>query len=81
VTHDLRAKRGSLQAAFELWCGWYSSAWVGYYEPPTVSEYEIVTAETSLYGLDARRLIWSGTTETFSPQDIRKETREYAQVI
>ena len=61
--------------------GWYSSAWVGYYEPPTVSEYEIVTAETSLYGLDARRLIWSGTTETFSPQDIRKETREYAQVI
>lgn len=46
-----------------------------------MSEYEIVSAETSLYGLDARRLIWSGTTETFSPQDIRKETREYAQVI
>ncbi len=61
--------------------GWYSSAWVGYYEPPTVYQYEVVTAETSLYAFDASRLLWSGTTETFSPQDIRAETRGYAKVI
>jgi hypothetical protein len=61
--------------------GFYSTAWVGYYEPPTVSQYEVVTAETSLYGVDARRLIWSGTTETFAPEDIRAETRGYAGII
>jgi hypothetical protein len=61
--------------------GWYSSAWVGYYEPPTVYQYEVVTAETSLYGLQADELIWSGTTETFSPQDVRKETQGFAKII
>ncbi len=61
--------------------GWYSSAWVGYYEPPTVYQYDVVTAETSLYGLRADELIWSGTTETFSPQDVKKETQGFAKII
>ena len=61
--------------------GWYSSAWVGYYEPPMVYQYDVVTAETSLYGLQADELIWSGTTETFSPQDVRKETQGFAKII
>jgi hypothetical protein len=25
--------------------------------------------------------VWSGTTETFSPQDVKKETRGFAKVI
>jgi hypothetical protein len=61
--------------------GWYSSAWVGYYEPPTVYQYDVVTAETSVYGLNAGELLWSGTTETFAPEDVAKETRGFAKII
>jgi hypothetical protein len=61
--------------------GWYSSAWVGYYEPPMVYQYDVVTAETSLYDINAQRLLWSGTTETFAPTNVKKETKEFATVI
>lgn len=61
--------------------GWYSSAWVGYYEPPTVYQYDVVTADTSVYGVNAGTLLWSGTTQTFSPQDVAKETPGFAKII
>jgi hypothetical protein len=61
--------------------GWYSSAWVGYYEPPTVYQYDVVTADTSVYGVNAGELLWSGTTETFSPTDVAKESRGFAKII
>lgn len=61
--------------------GWYSSAWMGYYEPPTVYQYDVVTAETSLYSPPQSKLVWSGTTETFSPKDVKKETAGFARVI
>jgi hypothetical protein len=61
--------------------GWYSAAWIGYYEPPMVYQYDVVTAETSLYSPPQSKLVWSGTTETFSPQDVKKETRGFAKVI
>lgn len=60
---------------------WYSAAWVGYYEPPTVYQYDVVTAETSLYSPPQSMLVWSGTTETFSPTDVKKETTGFAAVI
>jgi hypothetical protein len=61
--------------------GWYSSAWMGYYEPPMVYQYDVVTAETSLYSPPQSTLVWSGTTETFSPKDVKKETGDFAEVI
>jgi len=61
--------------------GWYSAAWVGYYEPPMVYQYDVVTSETSLYSPPQSRLVWSGTTETFSPRDVKKETQGFAEVI
>jgi hypothetical protein len=61
--------------------GWYSSAWAGYYEPATVYQYDVVTLETSLYSPQQSKLVWSGTTETFAPTDVKKETAGYAQLI
>lgn len=61
--------------------GWYSSAWVGYYDPPRVYQYDVVIAETSLYSPPQSKLVWSGTTETFSPKDVKKETAGFAKVI
>jgi hypothetical protein len=61
--------------------GWYSSAWMGYYEPAAVYQYDVVIAETSLYSPPHSRLLWSGTTETFAPADVKKETAGFAEVI
>jgi hypothetical protein len=40
-----------------------------------------VTAETSVYGLNVGELVWSGITETFAPEDVKKETQGFAKVI
>ena len=36
---------------------------------------------TSLRDIDAQRLLWAGTTETFSPSNVRKDTKELAKLI
>jgi hypothetical protein len=46
-----------------------------------VYQYDVVTAETSLYDIDAQRLLWSGTTETFAPTNVKKETPGFAKII
>ena len=61
--------------------GFYSSAWVGFYDPPQVYTYDVVTSETSLIDAKVDRVVWSGTTETFSPREVRKDTQEFASVI
>ena len=61
--------------------GWYGSAWGGVYEPARVYQYDVVTAETTVYGLAADELIWSGTTRTFDPRDVAKETPGFAKII
>jgi hypothetical protein len=61
--------------------GFYSSAWIGFYDPPQFYAYDVVTSETTLFGGKDNRLLWSGTSETFSPQDVRKDTQEFVTVI
>jgi len=61
--------------------GFYSRAWVGYYEPPIVQQYDVVTAETTVFVRDRAEPVWSGTTETFAPTDIKKETTGFSKVV
>ena len=61
--------------------GFYSSAWIGFYDPPQIYTYDVVTCETNLFDAKTDRLVWSGTTETFSPRDVAKDTKDLAQVI
>ncbi len=61
--------------------GFYSRAWVGYYEPPIVNQYDVVTAETTVFARDRAEPVWSGTTETFAPSDLKKETTGFAKVV
>ena len=61
--------------------GYYSGAWVGYYEPVSVHQYDIVTAETTVFVRDRAEPVWSGTTETFAPEDIKKETAKFSEVV
>ena len=57
------------------------SAWAGYYDPPQIYTYDVVTAETNLFDAASDTLIWSGTTQTFAPRDVKKDAREFASVI
>jgi hypothetical protein len=61
--------------------GFYSSSWLGFYDPPQIYTYDVVTFETSLFEAKTNQLLWSGTTETFSPRDVNKEAKEFATVI
>jgi hypothetical protein len=61
--------------------GFYSSAWVGFYEPPQVYAYDVVTSETTLFEAKNDRVIWSGTSETFAPQNVRKDTQEFVSIM
>ena len=57
---------------------YYSSAMV---MPPSTYNYEVVTLETNLWQVVGEHLVWSGTTETFAPEDARKSSAEFAKVI
>ena len=61
--------------------GFYSLAWGGFYDPPQLYTYDVVTSETSLFAARTNQLVWSGTTETFAPRDVKRDTRELASVI
>ena len=60
--------------------GYYTSTWVQY-APPQRFDYDIVVLETNLWQPKKDRLVWSGTTESFAPSDVRQATREFADVI
>jgi hypothetical protein len=62
---------------FPGYYGFYS-AWVAY---PDVYQYDIVTAEVNLFDVRTNKLVWGGTTETFNPSDVRRESAGFADVI
>ena len=61
--------------------GYYTGAWSGYYEPASVQQFNYVVAETTLFRADAPEPVWSVTTRTLEPRDVRKATQDFAKVI
>ena len=49
--------------------------------PPSTYQYEVLTLETNLWQVIGEHLVWSGTTETFAPENTRKTAQELAQVV
>lgn len=49
--------------------------------PPTTYNYEVVTLETNLWQAVGEHLVWSGTTESFAPENAREISEELADVI
>ena len=60
--------------------GYYSAGWT-YYEPARVSNYTIAVVETNLWDARTKELVWSGTTETFQPGELRKEVEGYSDLM
>ena len=63
----------------------YAGAWAGgyggYYDAPVMSQTDTVVLETSLFGVDESKLLWSGTTQTFAPTSIKENLPGFAKVI
>lgn len=60
--------------------GYYGSAWA-VTVPPQAYQYEVVVVETNLWRTADGTLVWSGTTRTTDPGELRKEIAGYAEVI
>lgn len=49
--------------------------------PPSTHNYDIVTLETNLWQVVGEHLVWSGTTESFAPTDVKAASATFAEVI
>ncbi|HTS20877.1 MAG TPA: hypothetical protein VMN79_03615 [Casimicrobiaceae bacterium] len=56
----------------------YYRAWAAY---PDVYTYDIATAEANLFSVASRQLVWGGTTETFNPQSVSRDSAVFADVV
>lgn len=60
--------------------GYYSSTWAPYATQQRF-DYDIVALETNLWRARGGELVWSGTTESFAPSNVRQATQEFSDVI
>ncbi|MCZ7565802.1 MAG: hypothetical protein M5U08_20080 [Burkholderiales bacterium] len=60
--------------------GFYGSAWA-VTVPPQAYRYDVVVVETNLWRTADGTLVWSGTTQTTDPGELRREIAGYAEVI
>ena len=60
--------------------GFYGSA-VAVAAPPTAYQYDVVVVETSLWQTRDATLVWSATTQTTDPGELKKEIAGYADII
>jgi hypothetical protein len=58
--------------------GWYGSAWAS---TPDVTQYEVITLETSLWDLKNQRLIWTVTTQGVRANNIPEATKNLAATL
>jgi hypothetical protein len=58
--------------------GWYGGAWAA---TPDVTQYDVVTLETSVWDPRSEKLIWTVTTEAVARKNIPKATTELAQTL
>lgn len=60
--------------------GFYGSA-MAVTTPPTAYQYDVVVVETSLWQTREATLVWSATTQTTAPGELKKEISGYAAII
>ena len=58
--------------------GWYGAAWAS---TPMVTQYDVITLETSVWDVKSGTLIWTATTQNVASNDIPKTTEQLAQTL
>lgn len=59
------------------WWGGYS----GWYAVPQVTQYQIATAETTVFDVKTRRIVWTATSQTFNPTSVQQEAPGLADAV
>lgn len=58
--------------------GYYTTVMV---TPPTTQTFEVMTLETSLWKVPGESMVWSGTSETFAPDDLKEAAGGLAREV
>ncbi|MHA6205389.1 DUF4136 domain-containing protein [Dyella soli] len=58
--------------------GWYGGAWAS---TPNVTQYDVITLETSVWDPKSEKLIWTVTTQGIGSNDVPKATADLAQTL
>ncbi|MGZ5710420.1 MAG: hypothetical protein ACXWIJ_14740 [Burkholderiales bacterium] len=77
VDRQTRVTTNYAPMTFPGYYGFYT-AWVAY---PDVYQYDIATAEVNLFDVRTNKLVWGGTTETFNPSSVGRESAGFADVV
>ncbi|HSC78977.1 MAG TPA: hypothetical protein VLC08_01365 [Chitinolyticbacter sp.] len=59
--------------------GWYGAAWASM--PPTITQYDVVTLESTLWDINAEKPVWSAQSEGFAPDDVAKFAIDLARQL
>ena len=60
--------------------GWYGG-YSGWYAVPQVTQYQVATAETTLFDVTTHRIVWSATSQTFNPTSVQQEAPGLADAV
>jgi hypothetical protein len=64
------------EAYYGSMSSYYDHSWANPYNPGTVQTFTTYSIETLAYRVSDEKLIWSGTSETFSPNSVKSMLRE-----
>jgi hypothetical protein len=65
-------------AFYGAYGGWWGPSMVAV---PEVSQYDLANVETNLFDVKTKRVVWAGTTQTYNPTTVTKETPGFADLI
>lgn len=60
--------------------GWGMPVW-GAVPVTEVNQYDLATAETKLFDVKSRQVVWAATTTTFNPRSVEREAPGFAELI
>ena len=71
----------SYPANYGSFWGYYGYGWGSVYDPGYLSTDTIVTVETTVYSIRDDKLIWSGVSETFNPNNAESLVDDVARAV
>jgi len=80
---DTKTQVTTMMVPGPMYYGPYYGGWWGpqMYAVPQVTQYDVANVESSLFDVKTKRIVWAGTTQTFDPSSVAKETPGFADVI
>lgn len=61
--------------------GYYGYGWPSVYDPGYLRTDTVVTVETNVFSVTDDKLLWSGVSETFNPNDVAKAVNDVADAV